>query len=87
MLKKWLNDNKVSDFSFATRLFPKADDREFWEEVLNEELVKTAEEYLGCAWPQIRATQYMEFQKKRRPNGTGSSAFCPQTSLADLVCR
>lgn len=63
MLKKWLNDNKISDFSFSTRLFPKADDREFWKKALNEELVKTAEEYLGCEWPQIRATQYMEFQK------------------------
>ena len=63
MFKKWLSENKVSDFSFSTRLFPKADNRKFWEKVLNEDLTKAAEEYLGCDWPLIRASQYMEFQK------------------------
>ena len=63
MFKKWLNENKIADFSFSTRLFPKADDREFWGNTLNEDHVKHAEEYLGYAWPLIRASQYMEFQK------------------------
>ncbi len=84
MFKKWLNDNKVSDFSFSTRQFPKADDRDFWGNTLNEDHVKHAEEYLGYAWPLIRASQYMEFQKSGNRLAQEEPHFARRHALLNL---
>lgn len=63
MFKKWLDENKVEDFDFSVRLFPKASSREFWGPKLKTEHIENAEKYLGFEWPLIRASQYIEYQK------------------------
>ena len=63
MFVNWLKNNNVSDYSFDTRLFEKASNRAFWDGVMTDAHIKTAEEYLGYEWPLIRASQYMDFQK------------------------
>ena len=63
MFDKWLESNKAEKFDFSGMLFPKATDREFWEECKNPEYIKEAENYLGYDWPTIKATDYIELNK------------------------
>lgn len=84
MFKKWLSEHDLSKLSFSTRLFPKAGDHVFWGKALNEDFVKTAEEYLGYEWPLIRATQYMEFQKSGNRKAQEKPHFARRQALLTL---
>lgn len=84
MFKHWMNENKISDFTFSTRLFPKACDRAFWEKSIDEIFVKYAEEHLGCEWPTIRATQYMAFQTSGDRKAQENPHFKRRLSLLTL---
>ena len=55
MFDKWLEANKAEKFDFSGVLFPKAEDREFWESCKNCNYIKEAEKYLGYDWPLIKA--------------------------------
>ncbi len=84
MFQKWASENKVSDFSFSTRLFPKADDRGFWEKGIYEAYVKYAEGYLSCEWPTVRASQYIAFQKDGNREAQEKSHFARRKALLTL---
>lgn len=63
MFRKWISENRLEDYDFSGKIFPKACERDFWESKYDTELVSNAEKLLGCDWPIIRATTYMEFFK------------------------
>lgn len=84
MFKQWMKENNLSDFSFSTRLFPKACDRGFWEKSIDEIFVEHAEAQLGCSWPTIRATQYMALQKNGDRKAQENPHFQRRLSLLTL---
>ena len=63
MFRNWLNENKIDNFDFSGQLFPKAKDRKFWQSKFQKQYITEAEKLIGCDWPIIRATAYMEFFK------------------------
>ncbi len=62
MFRKWLENNNVDDFSFDGKLFPKANEREFWDDKYKESYIKEAEKYIDFSWPIARATDFMAFK-------------------------
>lgn len=62
MFRDWLNFNRVADFDFSAPLFPKASEREFWQEEAFLNCIGNAEKYLDYDWPSIKATDYIAFK-------------------------
>lgn len=63
MFDTWLLTNKANKFDFSGELFPKANNREFWQQHSNADYITEAEKYLGYDWPTIKATDYIELNK------------------------
>lgn len=63
MFRKWLENNRVENFSFSGEILPPASNREFWDSKYKEKYIKEGEEYLGYNWPHILASDFMAFDK------------------------
>ena len=63
MFNTWLKTHSPADFPLDQRLFPKAADREYWEQYLGDAQIRDAEAYLNYEWPMIRARHFMAFQQ------------------------
>ncbi len=85
MFRNWLKENKIENFDFSGELFPKAKNRKFWESKFQEEYVTDAEELIGCDWPIIRATAYMEFFKSGDRTCHENPHFARRRALGSLV--
>ena len=85
MFRKWLNENKIEDYDFGGCLFPSASDRDFWQKKYDSDYIANAEGYLGCDWPLIRATAYMEFFKSGDRRCHEDAHFARRRALLSLV--
>lgn len=85
MFDKWLAANKAEKFDFSGVLFPKAEDREFWESCKNCNYIKEAEKYLGYDWPLIKATDYIELNKSGSRVAQEIPHFSRRRALVALV--
>lgn len=85
MFRKWLKENDLNMFDFATPLFPKASDRDFWNEKYDSEAIEVAESLLGCDWPLVRATQFMAFEKTGDRLAQENPHFARRQNLCALV--
>jgi len=63
MFNRWLENNDLDSINFDTRLFEKAGNRKYWDCVMTDTQIKTAQAYLGFEWPLIRASHFMDYQK------------------------
>ncbi|MBQ2704940.1 MAG: heparinase II/III family protein [Clostridia bacterium] len=84
MFFEWTDKQKFKEIDFSNHIFPKANDREFWNTKYNVEVVKAAEEYLGFEWPIIRATQHMAFIKEGNRVAQETPYFARRNALAAL---
>ena len=84
MFFEWTDKQKFKEIDFSNPLFPKANDREFWNTKYDEEIVKNAEEFLGFEWPIIRATQHMAFIKEGNRVAQEKPYFARRSALAAL---
>lgn len=85
MFRKWLNENKIESFDLSAPLFPTASDREFWSTKCNFKAIKKAKTLLGCDWPLVRATQFMEFEISGDRMAQENPHFERRRKLAALV--
>ena len=84
MFKKWLAENKVSDFDFSGIIYEKAANREFWGPKFKKEYIEQAEQYLGYEWPLIRAADYIAFDKEGDRKKQETPHFNKRTALIAL---
>lgn len=75
MFNRFLKENDFSCYDFSSDLFPTVDNREFWESFQNKTYVREAEKELDYNWPIIKATDFMEFKKKRKSQDHGGYTF------------
>lgn len=85
MFSRWLKENKLADIAFEKPLFPKASERDFWEQAVSPAYIQTAETYLGYTWPLIRATQYRAFEKEGDRLAQETPHFARRHSLLCLL--
>lgn len=85
MFRNWLNENKIDNFDFSGQLFPKAKDRKFWQSKFQKQYITEAEKLIGCDWPIIRATAYMEFFKSGDRKCHENPHFARRRALGSLV--
>ncbi len=85
MFRKWLEENDVRSFDYSKMILPKGSDREFWNSKCDKNAVLYAEKYLGCEWPQIRASQFMAYQKEGDRLAQEDPHFNRRENLVSLV--
>jgi hypothetical protein len=80
--EQWLRTALVTDRSWVN--YPAYSDRNAWQKIpssLREGYIKEGEKYLNYGWPQVRATEYLEFtrtgdrQAMERPQGERRGAL------------
>lgn len=62
MFKKYREENALDSYDFRSDIFPTVNDRKFWDEYQDEDVVALAENALDYRWPVILATDFMEFK-------------------------
>jgi len=85
MFRNWLNNNRVEDFDFSAPLFPKAREREYWENEYSKKYVEVAEEYLCYDWPSIKATDYIAFKTESSRVKQENVHFARRSALYALI--
>ncbi len=85
MFRKWLRENKASDFDFSGAIYKKATDREYWNTQYKKEYIENAEKYLGYEWPLIRATDYIAFNTEGNRKKQESPHFAKRAALIALT--
>ena len=65
MFREWLEQNRIEDFDFSTRIFPKISERKFWQNDYLKSHIELAENYLDFNWPAIKATDYIAFKTEK----------------------
>lgn len=63
MFAAWMKNHDFKDYPLDTRLFPPAKDRAYWQQHLGQKEIQAAEALLGCDWPLIRASHYLEYER------------------------
>lgn len=89
MFTEWLQNNDISNFSFDRIVYPKASDRNFWEnlpERTKNILIENAEKYIGFEYPIIRATDYLAFIRTGNRSVGESRYFERRKALHLLIC-
>lgn len=85
MFRKWLETHSAADYDLSAELYPPAGRRDFWDTKYDPYYVTEAEKYLGCEWPMIRATQYMEYSKSGNRRAQENPHFARRTALCALL--
>ncbi len=68
--------------------YPTVDERSVWQrlpESLRSAQVALGEQHLGCEWPPLPATRFMEFERRGDRKGYERLSFGRRNALADLV--
>ena len=85
MFRKWLKENKVSEFDYSGIIFEKASNRNFWAPKAKKEYILNAEKYLRYEWPIIRATDYIAFVSEGNRIKQETPHFARRNALIALV--
>lgn len=89
MFTEWLQKNSTDNFYFDRIVYPKASDRDFWEnlpENTKKVLIENAEKYVGFEYPIVRATDYLAFIRTGNRTIGEDRYFARRTALHSLLC-